>query len=93
MPYAKHHASPRDLGDDLCIKLYNVALLDGGHLGFQGQDDVRITILMVNLPQKVYSYIILGALVKKLLFQDWIRPSSEKCRHFCGGHTFFMNGV
>ena len=25
---------------------------------------------MVNLPQKVYSYIILGALVKKLLLQD-----------------------
>ena len=34
------------------------------------QNDVRITILMVNLPQKVYSYIILGALVKMILFQD-----------------------
>ncbi|CAB1444835.1 unnamed protein product [Pleuronectes platessa] len=31
------------------------------------QNDVRITIFMVNVPQKVSSYIILGALVKKLI--------------------------
>ena len=49
------------------FKVLVFGLPGGGHLGFMGQilkTDVRITILMVNLPEKVYSYIILIALVK-----------------------------
>ena len=32
------------------------------------QTDVRIGILMVDLVEKVYSYMILGSLVQKLIF-------------------------
>jgi hypothetical protein len=34
------------------------------------QTDVIIGILVVDLSEKVYSYMILGALVQKLIFQD-----------------------
>ena len=52
------------------------------------QTDVRIGILVVDLLKKEYSYMILGALVQKLIFQDgrrrpsWIWPSSKNCQHF-----------
>ena len=34
------------------------------------QPDVRIGIFVVDLLEKVYSYMILGALAQKLIFQD-----------------------
>ena len=37
---------------------------------FKRQTDVRIGILMVDLVEKVYLSLILGALVQKLIFQD-----------------------
>jgi len=49
---------------------------DGGHLGYwvkmmlYRQTDLRIGFLVVDLLEKVYSYMILGALVQKFIFQD-----------------------
>jgi len=40
-------------------------LPDGGHLGFMGQNYVRIGILVDDLPEKVLSYVIFGALIRK----------------------------
>ena len=37
---------------------------------FKRKSDVRIGILVVDLVEKVYLYLILGALVQKLIFQD-----------------------
>ena len=39
------------------------------------KSDVRIGILVVDLVEKVYLYLILGALVQKLIFQDGAGPS------------------
>ncbi len=35
-----------------------------------GETDIRIGFPMVDLPKKVFLYMILGALVQKLIFQD-----------------------
>ena len=37
---------------------------------FYRQTDVRFDILVVDLAEKVYLYMILSALVKKLIFRD-----------------------
>ena len=34
------------------------------------QTGVRISIIMVDLPQKVFSYVILGVSIKMFIFQD-----------------------
>ncbi len=49
-----------------------ISPLDGSHFVFRGQNDesnVRIGILGVDLPEKVSSCMILGAMVQKLIFQ------------------------
>ena len=48
------------------------------------KSDVRIGILVIDLVEKVYLYLILGTLVQKLIFQDG-----------AGGHLgyFGQNGV
>ena len=58
---------------------------------FKRQTDVIIGILAVDLVEKVYLYLILGALVQKLIFQHGagghfrFGPLAKKCRHFCEG--------
>ena len=48
-----------------------MVILDFGvKMMYTQQTDVRIGILMVNLPRKVYSYINLGAPDQKLIFHD-----------------------
>ena len=37
---------------------------------FKRKNDVRIGFLMVDLVENLYLYLILGALVQKLIFQD-----------------------
>ena len=50
------------------------AILDfGAKMMSKSQNDVKITILMVNLPQKVYSYVIVGALVKIILLKYFLK--------------------
>ena len=55
------------------------AILDlthGGHLGYwfkmmlNRQTDVKIEILVLDLVEKVFSYMILGGLVVKLIFRS-----------------------
>ncbi len=46
-----------------------ISPLDGRHFVFRGQSNVRIGILGVDLPEKVFSCMILGAMVQKLIFQ------------------------
>ena len=54
----------------MMFSLYQMAaILDfRGKMMSKSQNDLRITILIVNLSQKVYSYITVGALVKIILF-------------------------
>ena len=61
---------------------------------FYHQTDVRIGILVVDLVEKVYLYLILGALVQTLIFKDGagghfgFGPLAKKCRHFFEGPGF-----
>ena len=53
----------------------------GSHLGYLGQNDietnVRIGILVIDLVEKVYLYLILAALVQKLFFEMQLAATSD----------------
>ena len=73
---AKNKKQPKITHLPFTFKSYVFTPTYGGHLGYwvtmmlQRQTDGRVGILMVDLLEKVYSYMILGALVQKLIFQD-----------------------
>ena len=64
----------------------------------QRQTDVRIGTLVVDLPQNVYLYIYVGALVQTQIFQDGVGghlgfgPLAKNAGIFLEGHgvSFFL---